>query len=71
MFKPQQHTSHFFFYLKKEINGKKYQFAGEYPNDKSFINKIRKIMQNNGYHIWIDYKTRKDEDKIVLWSRKK
>jgi len=67
----QKQVPYFFLNLKKEINGKKYQYAGEYPNKKSFINKMRKLMDQNGYHIWIDYKTKNNDGKILLWSRKK
>jgi len=28
-------------------------------------------MDQNGYHIWIDYKTKNNDGKILLWSRKK
>jgi len=72
MFESQQNQEpQFLFNLKKEINGKKYQYAGEYPNSKSFIEKIRKLMNNSGYHIWVDFSSRKSDNKIVLWSRKK
>jgi len=72
MFKThQQQEPQFLFNLKREINGKKYQYAGEYPNSKSFIEKMRKIMHTNGYHIWVDFSSRKSDNKIVLWSRKK
>ena len=72
MFKPRQYPEpQFLFNLKREINGKKYQYAGEYPNSKSFIEKMRKIMHTNGYNIWVDFRTRKTDNKIVLWSRKK
>jgi len=67
----QQQEPTFRFNLKREINGKKYQYAGEYPNSKSFIEKIRKLMHNSGYHIWVDFSSRKQDNKIVLWSRKK
>jgi len=67
----QTYEPQFLFNLKKEINGKKYQYAGVYPNNQPFINKIRKLMNGNGYHIWVDFKTKKNEGKVVLWSRKK
>lgn len=67
----QTQEPQFLFNLKKEINGKKYQYAGEYPNNKAFIEKMKKIMHTNGYNIWVDYKSRKPDNKIVMWSRHK
>jgi len=71
MFETHQQEPQFLFNLKREINGKKYQYAGEYPNNNSFIKKMRKIMLTNGYNIWVDFSARKADNKIVLWSRKK
>ena len=55
--------------MKKCINGKSYQFAGEYPYKPAFIDDYRRIMEKHGFIVKIKYF--KNLNKIEIWSRKR
>lgn len=57
------------FNVKKEINGKKYNFGGEYPFNPNLFYKIKKEMDRNGYHVHCQ--DRKEFGTTVIWWRKK
>ena len=49
--------------VKREINGKKFNYGGEYPNDGYLLRKIRKNMNSNGYDVF--FQRRKDT--VIIW----
>ena len=51
----------------REFHGKKYQYGGEYPYDKMFLNKVKRAMRNNGYDI---YYQKRPNNKVIIWTRK-
>ena len=59
----------FFFNLRREFNGKKYQFGGEYPYDKPFVNRIKRVMNSNGLDVYFQFK--RQENSFIIWTRKK
>jgi len=54
--------------FSKEFHGKKYQYGGEYPLNKSFLNKVRRVMNNNGYDTYFQ---KKDNGNVMIWTRRK
>jgi len=58
------HPSIFF----REFHGKKYQYGGEYPFNKAFLNKVKRTMNENGYDV---YYQKKDNGKVMVWTRRK
>ena len=59
----------FLFNVRREFNGKKYQYGGEYPYNKAFIKRIKETMSSNGYDVYFQFK--KPESKIIVWTRRK
>ena len=52
--------------VKKEINGRKFNYGGEYPYHQSLLYKIKKTMNGNGY----DVHFQKREDTVIIWWNK-
>jgi len=55
--------------IKKEINGKKYNYGGEYPFNKHLMYKLRKTMNGNGYDV--HFQKRNQEGTFIVWWIKK
>jgi len=51
----------------REFHGKKYQYGGEYPFNKIFLNKVKRVMKENGYDV---YYQRKEKSKVIIWTRR-
>ena len=51
----------------REFHGKKYQYGGEYPYDKLFLKKVRRVMNGNGYDVFYQ---KKEDNKIIIWTRR-
>jgi len=51
----------------REFHGKKYQYGGEYPFNKVFLDKVKRVMNHNGYDL---YYQKKEDGKVILWTRR-
>jgi len=51
----------------REFHGKKYQYGGEYPFNKVFLNKVKRVMKENGYDV---HYQKADNGNIVVWTRR-
>jgi len=56
-------------HIKKDINGRKFSFGGEYPFSNSLMYKLKKTMNGNGYDV--HFQKRQNEGTFIIWWRER
>jgi hypothetical protein len=68
-YKDNKQSMLLFPHIKKEINGRKYSYGGEYPFNESLVYKIKKTMNSNGFDVF--YQKRPEQKTVIIWWCKK
>ena len=55
--------------VKKEINGRKFNYGGEYPFSPDLMQRLRSAMKHDGYDVF--YQHRKENGTMVVWWKRK
>ena len=52
----------------REFHGKKYQYGGEYNCDSVFLDKVKRVMNHNGYDV---HYQKNGNGNTIIWTRRK